>query len=152
MRIAQAVLHALDSTLFVYSEGWMAASPLPATQRALKVNMPTVPGVAAFSDDLRDAIKGSFARHEEPRCIFPRCDDVFFEMECRTDFRRHTLLPLDDCLYALQATILHLSRSALHCYFQRHSISRLPLNEGGQSPPKKKFKDYAIGYLHVDFA
>lgn len=27
-------------------------------------------------------------------------------------FRRHTLLPLDDCLYALQATIPQLSRSA----------------------------------------
>lgn len=67
-------------------------------------------------------------------------------------FRRHTLLPLDDCLYALQATILHLSRSALHRCFQRHGISRLPLSEDGQSPPKKKFKDYPIGYLHVDFA
>ena len=30
-------------------------------------------------------------------------------------FRRHTLLPLDDCLYALQATIPHLTRSSLHC-------------------------------------
>src|SRR3546814_10419785 len=29
-------------------------------------------------------------------------------------FRRHTLLPLDDCLYALQPTIPHLTRSALH--------------------------------------
>jgi hypothetical protein len=29
-------------------------------------------------------------------------------------FRRHTLLALDDCLYALQATIPHLSRSSLH--------------------------------------
>jgi hypothetical protein len=67
-------------------------------------------------------------------------------------FRRHTLLPLDDCLYALQATIPHLSRSALHRCFQRHGISHLPLNEEGQSPPKKKFKDYPIGYLHVDFA
>ena len=28
--------------------------------------------------------------------------------------RRHTPLPLDDCLYALQATIPHLTRSALH--------------------------------------
>ena len=28
--------------------------------------------------------------------------------------RRHTLLPLDDCLYALQPTIPHLSRSSLH--------------------------------------
>ena len=66
--------------------------------------------------------------------------------------RKHTLLPLDDCLYALQATIPHLSRSALHRCFQRHGISRLLLSEDRQSPPKKKFKDYSIGYLHVDFA
>lgn len=31
-------------------------------------------------------------------------------------FRRHTLLPLDDCLYALQASIPHLTRSALRCF------------------------------------
>jgi len=41
-------------------------------------------------------------------------------------FRRHTLLPLDDCLYALQATIPQLTRSSLHRCFQRHGISRLP--------------------------
>ena len=41
-------------------------------------------------------------------------------------FRRHTLLPLDDCLYSLQATIPHLSRSSLHRCLQRHDISRLP--------------------------
>lgn len=29
-------------------------------------------------------------------------------------FRRHTLLPLDDCLYALQPTIPALTRSSLH--------------------------------------
>lgn len=45
-------------------------------------------------------------------------------------FRRHTLLPLDDCLYALQATIPHLTRSALHRCLQRHGISRLPDIEG----------------------
>ena len=67
-------------------------------------------------------------------------------------FRRHTLLALDDCLYALQATIPHLSRSALHWYFQRQGISRLPLSKDGQRSPKKKVKDYPIGYLHVDFS
>lgn len=41
-------------------------------------------------------------------------------------FRRHTLLPLDDCLYALQTSIPHLTRSALHRCFQRHGIIRLP--------------------------
>ena len=41
-------------------------------------------------------------------------------------FRRHTLLPLDDCLYALQPTIPNLTRSSLHRCLQRHGISRLP--------------------------
>src|SRR6201995_4165757 len=66
-------------------------------------------------------------------------------------FRKHTLLPLDDCLYALQATIPHLTRSALHRCFQRHGISRLPDVEGDQ-PAKKAFKAYPIGYFHIDIA
>jgi len=41
-------------------------------------------------------------------------------------FRKHTLLPHDDCLYAFQATIPHLTRSSLHRCLQRHGISRLP--------------------------
>ena len=47
-------------------------------------------------------------------------------------FRRHTLLPLDDCLYALQPSIPHLTRSALHRCLQRHGISRLPVASGDQ--------------------
>ena len=59
-------------------------------------------------------------------------------------FRRHTLLPPDDCLYALQATTPHLTRSSLHRGFQRHGISRLPEVEGAQ-PSRRKFKAYPIG-------
>ncbi len=66
-------------------------------------------------------------------------------------FRKHTLLPLDDCLYALQATIPHLTRSSLHRLFQRHDISRLP-DLKAETEPKKKFKSYPIGYFHVDIA
>lgn len=66
-------------------------------------------------------------------------------------FRRHTLLPLDDCLYALQATIPHLTRSSLHRCLQRHGISRLP-EVAGDRPPKKKFKSYPIGFFHIDIA
>ena len=66
-------------------------------------------------------------------------------------FRRHTLLPLDDCLYALQATIPHLTRSSLHRCLQRHAISRLPEVEGSK-PAKKAFKRYPIGYFHIDIA
>ena len=66
-------------------------------------------------------------------------------------FRRHTLLPLDDCLYALQPTIPHLTRSSLHRCLQRHDISRLP-EVKGDKPDKKKFKSYPIGYFHIDIA
>src|SRR5882672_5267098 len=66
-------------------------------------------------------------------------------------FRRHTLLPLDDCLYALQATIPHLTRSSLHRCLQRHGISRLPDVEDSKIA-KRKFKTYPIGYFHIDIA
>src|SRR6516165_8482 len=66
-------------------------------------------------------------------------------------FRRHTLLALDDCLYALQPTIPHLTRSSLHRCLQRHGISRLPQVEG-EASPKRKFKPYPIGYFHIDIA
>lgn len=66
-------------------------------------------------------------------------------------FRQHTLLPLDDCLYALQETIPHLTRSSLHRCFQRHDISRLLEVEQSQIA-KKKFKQYSIGYFHIDIA
>ena len=66
-------------------------------------------------------------------------------------FRRHTLLPLDDCLYSLQPTIPHLTRSSLHRCLQRHGISRLPEVEGSKVD-RKKFKTYPIGYFHIDIA
>ena len=66
-------------------------------------------------------------------------------------FRRHTLLPLDDCLYALQATIPQLTRSSLHRCLQRHGISQLPKIEG-DAPDKRKFKSYPLGYFHIDIA
>jgi len=64
-------------------------------------------------------------------------------------FRRHTLLPQDDCLYSLQPTIPRLTRSSLHRCLQRQDISRLPEVEGDK-PAKKKFKSYPLGYFHVD--
>ena len=66
-------------------------------------------------------------------------------------FRKHTLLPLDDCLYALQSTIHHLTRSSLHRCLERHGISRLPEVEGDK-PRRKKFDSYPIGFFHIDLA
>src|ERR1700742_3114762 len=66
-------------------------------------------------------------------------------------FRKHTLLPLDDCLYALQSTIPQLTRSSLHRCLELHGISRLPEVEGDK-PRRKKFDSYPIGFFHIDLA
>jgi hypothetical protein len=66
-------------------------------------------------------------------------------------FRRHTLLPLDDCLYALQATIANLTRSSSHRCLQRHGIGRLP-DVAGEKVAKKKFEVYPIGFFHIEIA
>jgi hypothetical protein len=64
-------------------------------------------------------------------------------------FRRHTLLPLDHCLDALQSAIPHLTRSALYRCLQRHGISRLPEVED-DNPPRQKFKRHPIGFFHIN--
>lgn len=61
-------------------------------------------------------------------------------------FREHTLLPLDDCLYALQAQIPQLTRSSLHRCLQRHGISRL-----AETTSAAKDRETApLGWLHID--
>src|SRR4051795_4330190 len=51
-------------------------------------------------------------------------------------FRRHTLLPLDDCLYALQATIPHLTRSSLHRCFSATASLACPRRRATSLPRK----------------
>ncbi len=60
------VLRAIDPSIFVYGEGWTAgSSPLPYEEQAVKANTPKLKHVAAFSDDLRDGLKGSvFDEHD----------------------------------------------------------------------------------------
>ena len=65
------------------------------------------------------------------------------------EFRRRTLLPLDDVLGCLRDSIPRLSRSALHRCLERHGISRLPVN--GETLSKRgRFAETAIGYVHID--
>jgi hypothetical protein len=67
------------------------------------------------------------------------------------EFRRRTLLPLDDVLGCLRDSIPKLTRSSLHRCLERHGISRLP-----ESPDKAskrgKFAETAIGYVHIDIS
>lgn len=55
-------LKEINPNIFIYGEGWTAGdSPLPAEKRALKENVSKMKGVAVFSDDIRDAIKGHYS-------------------------------------------------------------------------------------------
>ncbi len=66
MNAVTDALHALDPTIFIYGEGWTAgASPLPDSVRALKANVADLNGIAAFSDELRDAIKGHWYEEKD---------------------------------------------------------------------------------------
>lgn len=67
MNQVRAALNRIDPTILVYGEGWTAAgSPLPEEQRALKINMRQIDGIAVFSDDIRDALKGSWMHPNVP--------------------------------------------------------------------------------------
>ena len=60
MNLIADTLKSIDERIFIYGEGWTAGdSPLPVDQRALKHHMQQLPQVSAFSDDIRDGLKGS---------------------------------------------------------------------------------------------
>ena len=67
------------------------------------------------------------------------------------EFRRRTLLPLDDVLGCLRDSIPNLTRSSLHRCLARHGISRLPENPD-QASKRGKFADTAIGFVHIDIS
>lgn len=57
-----AALKEINPSIFVYGEGWTAGdSPLPVERRALKENVAKMEGIAVFSDDIRDAVKGHYS-------------------------------------------------------------------------------------------
>ncbi len=65
-QIRQAV-DELDPTIFIYGEGWSAGQcALPTEQLGVKANIALMPRIAAFSDDMRDALRGPFSDDTKP--------------------------------------------------------------------------------------
>lgn len=65
MNQVATTLKEVDPNIFVYGEGWTASnSPLPMEQRAVKKNISMMPQITAFSDDIRDGLKGSVFEDE----------------------------------------------------------------------------------------
>lgn len=66
MNRVAAELKKINPSIFVYGEGWTAGdSPLPADRRALKENVAKMDGIAVFSDDIRDAVKGHYSNEAD---------------------------------------------------------------------------------------
>ncbi len=64
-RVAEE-LKKINPNIIIYGEGWTAGdSPLPAEHRALKENVDKMKGIAVFSDDIRDAIKGHYSNAKD---------------------------------------------------------------------------------------
>jgi len=67
MNAIRAALDKIDPTIFMYGEGWTAAgSPLAEDKRAIKKNAKQLDNIAVFSDDIRDALKGSWMHSQIP--------------------------------------------------------------------------------------
>jgi len=67
MNAIRYALDKIDPSIFMYGEGWTAAkSPLAEEKRAVKKNAKLLDNIAVFSDDIRDAITGSWMHAQIP--------------------------------------------------------------------------------------
>ncbi len=66
MNLIATELRKIDPKIYLYGEGWTAGgSPLAEEKRAIKRLTYQMPNVAAFSDDMRDGIKGHWSNEKE---------------------------------------------------------------------------------------
>ena len=75
--IRQAV-DEIDPSIFTYGEGWSAGScALPNGLLGMKANIPQMPRIAAFSDEIRDALRGPFSDDTKPGWLggAPDCEE-----------------------------------------------------------------------------
>jgi len=72
MNAIRQALNEIDPSIFIYGEGWSAgACALPNEQLGMKANIQQMPGIAAFSDDIRDALRGPFS--DDTKCGWLGC-------------------------------------------------------------------------------
>ncbi len=77
MNAIREAVNNIDPTIFIYGEGWSAGQcALPTEQLGVKANVLRMPGIAAFSDEIRDALRGPFSDDTKPGWIGAPLDDV----------------------------------------------------------------------------
>lgn len=67
MNEIRAMVDEIDPTIYIYGEGWSAGScAIPNEQLGMKANIPQMPAIGAFSDEIRDALRGPFSDDTKP--------------------------------------------------------------------------------------
>ena len=67
MNAIRKAVDEIDPTIFIYGEGWSAGScAYPQEKLGMKANIPQMPRIAAFSDEIRDALRGPFSDDTQP--------------------------------------------------------------------------------------
>ena len=76
MNAIRKAVDAIDPSLFIYGEGWSAGScAIPNEQLGMKANIPQMPTIAAFSDEIRDALRGPFSDDTKPAFLAGLADN-----------------------------------------------------------------------------
>ena len=78
MNQIRQMVNEIDPTIFIYGEGWSAGScALPNEKLGMKANIPQMPGIAVFSDEIRDALRGPFSDDTKPGWLgdAPDCEE-----------------------------------------------------------------------------
>ncbi|MBP5409948.1 MAG: type I pullulanase [Prevotella sp.] len=78
MNAIREMVNEIDPTIFIYGEGWSAgACALPNEQLGIKANISKMPGIAAFSDEIRDALRGPFSDDNKGGFLagVPNCEE-----------------------------------------------------------------------------
>lgn len=67
MNLIQAEMQKIDPSIYIYGEGWSAGTcAYPQEKLAMKANTGQMPGIGAFSDEMRDALRGPFSDDHKP--------------------------------------------------------------------------------------
>jgi pullulanase len=131
MNLISAELSKLDSSIFIYGEGWTAGdSPLPFEKRAVKANASQLDRIAVFSDDIRDGIKGSWNSEHSKGYVsgnLQNREDVKFGVVASTNHPQldYEKVSISDCSYSnspLQ-TISYVSCHDNHTLFDKLQVS-----------------------------
>ena len=137
MNMVSEELKQIDKTIFVYGEGWKAGdSPLADEKLALKVNTPQLNHIAAFSDDIRDGLKGSVFEEKGTGFVSGQAgteESIKFGIIASTEHPQidYQKVNYSNAFWANQPaqTMTYVSCHDNHTLFDKLAISRKDANE-----------------------